>query len=115
MADVQGHKTINLRPGDSVTYEWNAPACSSRGGNDGAIPFGTTLSSVVVKAYKGSVDVTSEIVVQAAADGNIVQAELKYPATNGGGKYELRFALTLDNSEVINKRFNELYAKEDAD
>jgi hypothetical protein len=42
-----------------------------------------------------------------------VQSQLKYPATGGGGKYELRFGLTLDNGEIVNKRHNEVYAKED--
>jgi hypothetical protein len=114
MSDVQGHKVITLRPGDSVTYEWAASPCSSRVANDGTIPYGTNVSSVAVTAYKGKEVATSDIVVQSSVAANIVQAELKYPVSNGGGKYQLRFALTLDNGEVVNKRFDELYAKEDA-
>src|SRR5210317_1679840 len=112
--DVQGHKLITLRPGDSLTYEWSAPPCSSAVANDGAIPFGTNVSSVVATAYKGKTVVTSDVVVQSAVASNVVQVTLKYPVTNGGGKYELRFALTLDNAEVVNYRHSELYAKEDA-
>ena len=114
MSDVQGHKVVRLRPGDSVTYEFSAPPCSSRTANDGAIPFGTNVSSVAVTAYKGKVVATADIVVQSSVAANIVQVELKYPTTNGGGQYQLRIALTLDTGEVVNKRFDELYAKEDA-
>jgi hypothetical protein len=114
MSDVQGHKVITLRPGDSVTYEFSAPPCSSRTANDGTIPYGTNLNSVAVTAYKGKTVATTDMVVQSNVDGNIVQVELKYPSSNGGGKYQLRFALTLDNGEIVNKRADEIYAKEDA-
>ena len=114
MRDVQGHKVITLKPSDSLTYEFAAAPSSTRTSNDGAVPFNTNVSSVAVTAYKGKTAATTDIVVQSSVAANIIQVELKYPATNGGGKYQLRFALTLDNGEVVNKRFDELYAEEDA-
>lgn len=113
MSDVEGHEIIQLRPGDLITYEYDASPSSAVDANDGAIPFGTNVDSVVVKGYKAEDDVTSDLVVQFAVSNNIVQTQLKYPTTNGGGKYQLRFALTLDNGEIVNKRHNEIYAKED--
>ena len=111
MPDIQGNSIIRLRPGDELTYEFAASPCSSRTANDGSIPYGTTVSSVLVKAYdKTGADKTSEIVSQSSVGSNIVGVVLTYPATNGPGKYQLRFALTLDNSEVVNKRFDNLYA-----
>jgi hypothetical protein len=113
MADVQGNALIRLRPGDELTYEFAAAPCSSRTANDGAIPFGTNVSSILVKAYKADGVEATDIVSQQAVSSNIVSLVLTYPSTNGGGAYQLRFALTLDNSEVVNKRFNNLQAKED--
>ena len=113
MSDVQGHEVIQLRPNDKITYNYAADPCSSAIANDGAIPYGTNVSSVVVTAYKGKTDVTSDVVVQSSVSNNVVQAQLQYPATNGGGKYELRFKLTLNNGEIVNLRHNEVYAKED--
>ncbi len=114
MADVEGHEIIQLRPGDKITYEYDASPASAADANDGAIPYGTNVSSVVVTGFKGDVDATSDLIQQSSVGSNIVQVQLKYPATNGGGKYQLRFALTLDNSEVINKRHDNVKALEDA-
>ncbi|MHA2402032.1 MAG: hypothetical protein ACXADH_03495 [Candidatus Kariarchaeaceae archaeon] len=113
MADVQGNALIKLRPGDNLTYEFEAAPCSSRTANDGAIPYGTNVSSILVKAYMADGAEATDIVNQQAAASNIVSLVLTYPATNGGGQYQLRFALTLDNAEVINKRFDNLLAVED--
>ena len=109
----EGHEVIQLRPGDKITYEYDASPASSAVANDGAIPYGTTVSSVAVIAFKGDVDATSDLIQQSSESSNIVQVQLKYPATNGGGKYQLRFAITLDNGEIINKRHDNVYARED--
>lgn len=112
MSDVIGHEVITLRPGDSaVPYDFNAPACSSQNANDGAIPYGTDVSSVVVKGYKKGVE-SSNLIQASSESNNIIQVQLNYP-TEGGGKYQLRFDLTLDTGAVLSKRFDEVHAKED--
>ena len=114
MADVEGHEVIQLRPGDKLTYEYDASPASSAVANDGAIPYGTNIASVAVTGYKGSVVATSDLIQQSGYSGNIVQIQLKYPTAKGGGKYQLRIAITLDNGEVINKRHDNVKALEDA-
>ena len=112
MSDVIGHEVITLRPDDvAVPYDFYAKPCTSETANDGAIPFTTSVSGVVVKGYKNGV-LSTDLVRGASVANNIIQVQLDYPAEEGG-KYELRFALTLDTGAVINKRFDELYAKED--
>lgn len=114
MSDVEGHEEIVLRPGDTaVPYNFNAAPCSSATANDGAIPYGTNVESVVVTGYKDGADEADDDLVEASSESsNIVQVQLNYPA-GGAGKYQLRFALTLDTSQVLNFRFDELRAKGD--
>jgi len=114
MADVEGHEVIQLRPGDKITYEYDASPASSATANDGAIPYGTNIASIAVTGFKGDVDASSDLIQQSGFSGNIVQVQLKYPATNKGGKYQLRIAITLDNGEVVNKRHDNVKALEDA-
>ncbi len=112
MSDVIGHEVITLRPGDSaVPYDFYAKPTTSQTANDGAIPYSTNVLSAVVKGYKNGVESTG-IVQGSSVGSNIIQVQLNYP-TEVGGKYELRFALTLDTGAVVDKRFDELYAEED--
>ena len=113
MSDVIGHERITLRPGDQITYNFYAPPCTSAIANDGAIPFGTTVSTADVKGYKAGVDKSTELIAQSSVSNNIVQVQLKFPATTGAGKYQLRFALTLSNGEKLNLRYDEIYAVKD--
>ena len=113
MSDVIGFEVITLRPGDSaIPYSFEASPASSQSANDGAIPYGTSVSGAVVTCFKNGVAVT-DVIEGSDVSNNIIQVQLNYPDTNKGGKYELRFALTLDTGAVINKRFDELYAEED--
>ena len=114
MADVEGHEIIILRPGDKITYEYAAPPATSATANDGAIPYGTNVNSIEVKGFKGKTDVTTDLIQQSSHSNNIVQVQLKYPTSSGGGKYQLRFALTLDNAEIVNKRHDNIKVVEDA-
>lgn len=113
MADVEGNEIIILRPGDSaVPYDFYAQPCTGQTTNDGAIPNGTTVASVDVKGYDHNGDESSNLVQGSSESNNIIQVQLNYP-TEGGGRYHLRFALTLDSGAVINKRYDEVYALED--
>jgi len=113
MADVEGNEIIVLRPGDSAKpYEFYAKPCTSQSSNDGAIPYGTSVSDVAVKAYKKGVEST-EIIEASSVSNNIVQVQLNYPDDDESGKYQLRFDLTLDTGAVISLRYDEVHARGD--
>jgi hypothetical protein len=104
MPDVISSEDIMLRPSDhAVPYEFAAPAASASGSNDGALPFGYTISSVVAKVFdKKRIEKTSEILDSPAqVANNVITVALNYPATSGVGRYMLQFICTLNGGQVI--------------
>jgi len=80
----QGVKSIVIQPGSAtVPYTFTFAACSTATANDGSIPFGTTISSAVIKIFSDNgVDRTSEIVVGTPTNTTtVLTISLKYPAT----------------------------------
>ena len=118
---MSGFKTngpINLLPNTNkgIWYTYTVATLNSDGitsNNDGAIPYGTTVSSVIVVVYDSDdSDVTSDIIVGTPTlDSNIVKVQLKYPVTNGAGSYRINFVATISNDDVIEDNFNLLVAK----
>lgn len=103
MPDVIETEEILLRPGDAgVPYEFHAPPASAAGENDGAIPYGYSISSIQVFAYdvKG-VDKTSELIYNSQVAQNIITVQLNYPSVSGTGKYLLKFLCTLNTGITI--------------
>lgn len=113
--DVIGNEEFLLRTGDKKIAQFEATVCSSATANDGTIPFGRVVSTVAVKAYKQdnlSSEVTTDIIDGTPTElNNVVSITLKYPTTNGPGRYQLRFALTLDDGKIINLRANNIVAE----
>ncbi len=74
---------ITLQPGSAtVPYTFTFAAASSATANDGSIPFGTTISSAVIKIYDESgTDRTSEIVVSESNTATVLTINLRYPVT----------------------------------
>jgi len=105
---------ITLQSGDSIGYSFKFPIASSATANDGAIPFGRTISSVTVTAYdEDGNDVTTQLIEGTPSLSTVtVTAELKYPVTAGVGRYKLTFDLTLDNGWTREVDFTTVYAKE---
>ena len=71
--------------------------CTSTTSNDGAIPYGETISSAVVKAHSPSgTEVTSSMVTQAATvDGLNVSCEISWYTGVADGLHKLTVILTM--------------------
>ncbi len=101
MPDFKEQGDIIIQPGDiKVPYQFNLPANSSATANDGAIPFGTTISSVAVTAHKSDGGVATGLVFSSSESGDVVTASLSYPST-GVGTYHLTIVCTLDNAATV--------------
>jgi hypothetical protein len=114
MPDFKGNKRINLQPRDyAISYGFIITPSSSTLANDGYIPYGTTVSGVVVEAeFEDGTDATSELIHSSSVTNNIVTATLNYPTNIGEGRYNLTFILSLDNGEVHEANFNRVVAKD---
>lgn len=98
-----GTKDIMLQPNDdAVPYTFTFSVCSSSTANDGALPYGTNISSVA----------DTEIVDSSSVNNNVVSVAMNYPTTNGEGRYDLKFVATLDNSSVLEFDFRRIYAED---
>jgi hypothetical protein len=112
MSNFETVGEINLQTGDEIGYGFKFPIASSTT-EKGAIPYGRSISSVVVTAYDSDGnDVTTEMISGTPAiSGEIVSIVLTYPSVTGDGRYKLTFALTLDNGWTRQKDFQRVIAK----
>ena len=106
MDDFKNLDMITVREGDlSVPYTFEFPICSAAGVNDGAVPYGVTISSAIVTATLGTTDATDALVASSSLLGIIVTVHLDYPTALGPGTYHLNFGLTFSDSSVKNYVF----------
>jgi hypothetical protein len=110
--EFQGRDSIWLQPGDAtVPYTFTFAACTSATANDGSIPYGTTVSSVVVTVFdEAGTDVTTQIVASETNTSLVETINMKYPATAGGGRYSIEMLVTLSSGAVMEFDFTKLYA-----
>lgn len=116
MPNIKGTTKVLLQPGDTkVGITIKVKAASSEVANDGYIPYGTTISNVVTTIYdEDGTDVTSDIVyasptISAGSGYDDIKIELKYPSTNGEGRYSLKHLLTLDDGGTRELDFSRIY------
>ncbi|MCP4568385.1 MAG: hypothetical protein GY841_12480 [FCB group bacterium] len=112
----QGVADIKLQPGsDAVPYTFTVAAASSATANDGSIPTGTTLATVVVKAFdEAGTDVTAQMINSETNTNTVMTINLKYPATAGAGRYSLEMVATLSSGAVMEFDFTRVYAEDTA-
>jgi hypothetical protein len=113
--DFKGTKSIALQPNDAdVPYSFSFDVCSAEDANDGALPYGSTISDCEVKAFnrETAAEVTSEMVGTTGILANVVSVPLTWPATAGAGKYKLRFVVTLNTGATKEFDFNRVEAKD---
>jgi hypothetical protein len=100
---------IKLQPNDTkYGVSFYFPIETAYGANDGAIPFGTKISSAAVtSSYNGTTinDMITGPVIVSGDDLNIVQLSLNYPATTMANitktvTMSLRFILTLTDTST---------------
>ena len=102
--DVLGTETLELQPGDvAVPYTFRVTVCSSADGNDGFIPYGTNVSSLVATTYNSSDAAKTDILNNTynySVTDNLITFYLDYPTVSGIGLYKLKGILTLDNGRT---------------
>ncbi|MHC4950702.1 MAG: hypothetical protein ACYTEU_06910 [Planctomycetota bacterium] len=80
-----GYFTDNWGP-----YSFNFPIASAPSANNGILPYGTTIQSVDVKAYEGSVNRKSTLADESEITGLI---DTDYtPTIDGGDTIQVKFA-----------------------
>jgi len=111
MPDFQGTKAIILQPGDAIvpyTFTWTI--CTSSTGNDGAIPYGHTVSSVVTAIkHESGLICTTGILASSSHSGAVTSLFLTYPSSSGflTGKYHTTFTATIsDGTTTFAKEFD---------
>ncbi len=115
MDSFQGSRNIVLQPNDrAVPYDFEFTVCSAAGANDGALPYGDSVSSVTVTAHtEDGADVTGELINGTpVVDNNTVTVALDYPSTSGPGTYHLTFVVTTANGVRIEFDFNRIRARD---
>jgi hypothetical protein len=107
-----GDNEISLQPNDnSVPYGFSFSPCTTPTANDGSLPFGANISSIVVTGHMSSgTDATSALIANYTLDANVVTVYLKYPTAKGPGTYHLKFVATLDSGAVMQFAYNNLSA-----
>ena len=111
MPDFQGTKSIFLQPGDvKVPYSFTWTICTSSTGNDGAIPYGNTVSSVVTAIkHESGITCTTGILASSSHTAAVTSLFLTYPSSSGflTGKYHITFTATIsDGTTTFTKEFD---------
>ena len=106
--------TITVQPGSAtVPYTFTFAAASSATANDGSIPYNTTISGADVKAFnEAGTDVTSDLIASESNSTTVVTVNLKYPSSNGAGRYSLEFVLTLSSGATMEFDFTRVFAED---
>jgi len=112
MSDFEGSKSIILQPGDAAipyTFEWTV--CSASTGNDGGIPYGHSLSSVVSSVHHEDGTVLSTAIISASSvTNNVLTIWLSYPTCTGTiftGRHHMEFLATIsDGTTTYIKEFD---------
>lgn len=111
MPDFQGSKVIFLQPGDvSVPYGFKWTICTGTTENDGAIPYGHTVSSVVTAiTHESGTVCTTGLLSSSSHIGTVTTVLLSYPTSSGAltGKYHMKFVATIsDGTTTYTKEFD---------
>lgn len=117
MPSFEGSERLLIQPTTSgIAYGFEFEVSTSESSCDGFLPFGTTISGVVVTTHKKSdgTQVDDIIVGTPGIDitGTIVTVAVKWPSTNGADWYTLKFALTLDSGSKEEADFNRIKAED---
>lgn len=108
--DFDGADVIYLQPGNLKNVYRFAFLPANSITDKGSIPYGTSVSSVVVSGYNTDDENVSSIMIDEAptVTSNIVSIKLNYPGSEG--THRLKFLLTLNDSSVYEKDFRRIRA-----
>lgn len=115
MANFKGNNEIIVQPNDvGVSYSFQFDVCTSVTANDGYLPYGTSIDSVIVTAKtEEGIDATSALIVSSSELANVVTVALQYPTSLGEGRYKLTFVLTLSDATILEADFSRVEAKDE--
>ena len=90
---------IVLQLDDEIPFTFLFPVATTATKNDGCLPFGTVINSVIVKVIDEDLeDGTIDFIdTSPTLAGEKVTVKLKYPGTGKDGRYKITFYLTLSN------------------
>ncbi len=111
MPDFQGTRAIILQPKDvRVPYTFSWTICTSSTGNDGAIPYGHSVSSIVTTIkHESGLLCTTGLLASSSHSGAVTSLFFTYPSSSGflTGKYHVTFEATIsDGSTTYIKEFD---------
>ena len=115
MPDFQGNDDIVVQPGTyNYPYEFEVTVCTAAGANDGFLPYGRSIASVEVKAFKHGRTLLedTELIESDSEADQIITVHLTYPSTNGSGRYKLEFVMTLDDGSKEEADFGRVRVKD---
>ncbi len=114
MPSFEGTKIIVLQPSDSnVVYRFHFTVCSASTANDGAIPYGLTISQSSATCHReDGTNFSTQIISVTSLTSFATSALLSYSTAAGVGKYHLRFKNTLSDGSVKEFDFNRLVLKD---
>lgn len=116
MDDFKGHEKIILKESDNnvlYTFEHTVTSATT---TSGYLPSGANLSAVTTTSYKisgGDLHEVDDLIVDsqiAPYNNTYVLANLKFPATNGTGRYGILFEITYGASKVKTSWFANIWA-----
>lgn len=110
----KGQDLILLQPGDvAVPYSFNFTVCSASTKNDGALPYGETISNLSVTAHtEAGASATTSIIDAVSFSSFTGILWLNYPSSLGPGRYHLTFIVNLTaTSQAMEFDFNRIVAK----
>jgi hypothetical protein len=107
MDDFQGTRDVVLQPGDAgVPVRFEVTVCSDADANDGALPYGESVGSVVVSAHKeDGTDATSALINGTpSTSGNTIIVVMDYPGSTG--IFHLKFIVTATPTSTLDREFD---------
>jgi len=108
----QGTDYVELQPGDrNVPIRMNFKAASASTKNDGSMPYGSTVKSVIssVKEFERGIDASTSLLSSSQISGNTVIAYVNHSSNVNDGKYILTAAVSFSLSGstlVMTKEFD---------
>jgi len=116
MPNIQGNKKIEIQPNDDKkAYGFTVTVCSAIGADDGFLPYGRTISSYTLKAYKydeTGTDASADLIDSSSRSNFVITVSLQWPTTNGAGRYRLTFVLTLDDGSKHEFDYGRVYCRD---
>ena len=112
MPSFRGTSKILIQPNSfSIGFRFHCTTCTSTTSNDGMIPWGTTISSVVVTAKTADGTAETGLIESTTLTTPDIDLALSWP-TNGAGRYKLTFVLTLSNGTLLELDFHRVDAQD---